>query len=56
MFYFITYPLENIYNSYLSTEGHATSADRLIELIEALFDLDNIDYLFGKNLKLLNRR
>lgn len=45
MFSFITYPLKNIYNSYLSTEGCATSADRFIVLLEALFEVDNIVYL-----------
>lgn len=45
MFYFITYPLKNIYNFCWSTEGCATSADRFIVLLEALFELDNIDYL-----------
>lgn len=45
MFYFITYPLKNIYNSYLSTEGCATSAERFTVLLEALFEGDNIHYL-----------
>lgn len=44
LFHFITYHLENIHNSYLSSEGCATSADRFIALLEALFQVDNIDY------------